>query len=774
MERIRSSNLKIISIFLSFLIITVSVLISIIATTFSPTAQAAGTVVKDLPNGAPKQGIIIDDMTKFYTIKPVFSTTKSAFQFCNGSPQWSWLPASDASKGYSVKYNGTTASSGTISGNFTLRWNNIAKDSSGNAIDIVLRVSNFRATAGTQPVLINIRPNGEIWSCAVTAGGGNAKNWFDCEFFFYKRGTDTGTDSAATMQFRDLDVWKPETWDESVRLLANYDSTLHIIPDTMKIPGAGQDKAGCWLVIETLSTNPTFRAREGYTDNDTLHTGFCVAAKNGFKFSWWGQGCATIINDFYGQHKIVASKGSGGTITSEGTTIVPWKHDKTYTAAASTNYKIKSITVDGSPISITNQKTMNYSFTSVIADHTINVQFEPIKVNLTYDKNLSAATGSTTGTSNVNAGTSVTIASSGFTAPRYHFTGWNTKPDGTGTKYTPGSTLVMPESNITLYAQWELDSYTITESHTEGGTVSPAGTTTVKYGENCTYNIQADTSSKIVSITVDGAPVAVDDEKQMSYVFSSIDKDHTIHIEFSKLPAKLIYNADAPSEEISGTMPDKISLAGDKVIIDENAFLRPGYTFTGWSAISDEEWNVQGGASSGEQRPIIFPGDEITLNLEGNDTILYAVWEKNPILTVKVTGHGIASAAAIDSGIELALGETTDNEESTYMLQPGNDARISWRPSDAWWTEKVVVDGTEIDLKQTADNGMLETITDHMFENMHEDHAIEIIFSPMFDMPQTGSAGNLIFALMGMTTIIFAILISIRTRTCSHRGSQTD
>ena len=37
------------------------------------------------------------------------------------------------------------------------------------------------------------------------------------------------------------------------------------------------------------------------------------------------------------------------------------------------------------------------------------------------------------------------------------FTGWNTKADGSGDPYGPGDIFEMPDSNVTLYAQWEKD-----------------------------------------------------------------------------------------------------------------------------------------------------------------------------------------------------------------------------------------------------------------------------------------------------------------------------
>lgn len=41
----------------------------------------------------------------------------------------------------------------------------------------------------------------------------------------------------------------------------------------------------------------------------------------------------------------------------------------------------------------------------------------------------------------------------------YKFLGWNTKKDGTGTMYQPGAKIIYNNSSITLYAQWEINSY---------------------------------------------------------------------------------------------------------------------------------------------------------------------------------------------------------------------------------------------------------------------------------------------------------------------------
>lgn len=60
------------------------------------------------------------------------------------------------------------------------------------------------------------------------------------------------------------------------------------------------------------------------------------------------------------------------------------------------------------------------------------------------------------------------------------FSGWNTAQNGTGTMYQP-NTSYMPNTNVTLYAQWGLQSYTITYN-ANNGTGAPDSQTKV-YGQ---------------------------------------------------------------------------------------------------------------------------------------------------------------------------------------------------------------------------------------------------------------------------------------------------
>ncbi|WP_107837843.1 cadherin domain-containing protein [Metasolibacillus meyeri] len=59
------------------------------------------------------------------------------------------------------------------------------------------------------------------------------------------------------------------------------------------------------------------------------------------------------------------------------------------------------------------------------------------------------------------------------------FTGWNTAADGTGTTYLPNADFIMEEENVTLYANWAINHYTVT-FETNGGNIIAA--------QNIVYN----------------------------------------------------------------------------------------------------------------------------------------------------------------------------------------------------------------------------------------------------------------------------------------------
>lgn len=230
--------------------------------------------------------------------------------------------------------------------------------------------------------------------------------------------------------------------------------------------------------------------------------------------------------------------------------------------------------------------------------------------------------------------------------------------------------------------------------------------------------------------------------------------------------SRLVYDADAPEGEVEGSMGVQIAPAGGQVPVLECSYMRPGYTFSGWSPISDDEWAYLVGTGN---RPMVSPGSNLALSIDGSDTVLYAVWEKNPTVSVRVSGHGIASLLLLeDDASESSLGEAREGNPLSCELVPGDSVKVSWVPNDAWWAEKVVIDGEEIALRNEDESGLLEHITEHLFEDMHADHDIEIVFSPMVEMPETGSLALFLASFIGIS-FMFASIVLIACRCCRPR-----
>lgn len=202
-----------------------------------------------------------------------------------------------------------------------------------------------------------------------------------------------------------------------------------------------------------------------------------------------------------------------------------------------------------------------------------------------------------------------------YNVPRrtgYAFTGWNTKSSGSGTDYAPGDTgptLTKDNASITLYAQWEVQTYQMSATYDTGYSaaftsisVSPK---TVNYGGSATftavmatgYNFTGwyDASGNLVSSSQ--TYTARNITSYLSLYARGTRKKYTVSAE--------IYSGYGTA--ISSASVDKGEVAyGDTVTF--TASVKSGFTFRGWY---DTSGNLV--SASASYSPAIY-----------NNTALYA------------------------------------------------------------------------------------------------------------------------------------------------------
>lgn len=242
--------------------------------------------------------------------------------------------------------------------------------------------------------------------------------------------------------------------------------------------------------------------------------GWSTSAPSGITWSSWVTGKeASHVNNYYNYWiKSRVGRGANNTIAVQ---VELWVYGYNYdvrtqypnvgielkaeVAIGSGSYAASSAyTCAGNYVTSTKSKTLYYTGT---ANSGVS-----IKARSTWNSNASGVTTQTapayttkyTIAYNANGGTgapasqtktyatNLTLSTTKPTRTGYTFLRWNTKADGTGTNYNPGATY-SANSAATLYAQWQLITYTVTFNG-NGNTGGSTSDQTKNYGQALTIS----------------------------------------------------------------------------------------------------------------------------------------------------------------------------------------------------------------------------------------------------------------------------------------------
>ncbi len=233
-------------------------------------------------------------------------------------------------------------------------------------------------------------------------------------------------------------------------------------------------------------------------------------------------------------YTITATSAAGGAIAPTGATTVVQGDEQTYTITTAPGYRVLDVLVDG--VSIGAVET--YTFSSVSADHTIDVSFEPVP---TYTVAATATTGGSidpSGTITVEEGADLTVTFS----PQTGYSVTAITVDGGSVPTASSYTFSNVTGDHTIAVEFSINTYTITATASSGGLITPQGAISVQHGASQSFTITPSSGYEISSVIVDGSAIGA----VSSYTFSSVAASHTINATFAE-PNPVFYQINTGS-----------------------------------------------------------------------------------------------------------------------------------------------------------------------------------------------------------------------------------
>ncbi len=313
----------------------------------------------------------------------------------------------------------------------------------------------------------------------------------------------------------------------------------------------------------------------------------------------------------YEEGVTVTVLGNTGSLTKTGHTFAGWN--------------TKS---DGTGISYTRGETFPMDTADVVlyAKWTTNPTY-----SVTYNGN-----GNTSGTvpvdmNNYEVGDIVTVLGNTGSLIKigYSFSSWNTKADGTGTKYSNADTFYMGSADETLYAKWITNSY-IVRFNSNGGSLVDS--------QSVPYNNTATEPAPPTRIGYTFAGWYSDQALTIPFVFTTaITVSITLYAKWTPVYT-VTYNGNSNT---GGTVPvdtNKYTNGTSVTVLDnKGSLVKTGYSFSKWNTNQ---------AGSGTDRT---PGETFTIGSQ--NVTLYAKWAINVYtMTFDSRGGSAVTSQQINHG----------------------------------------------------------------------------------------------------------------------------
>jgi YVTN family beta-propeller protein len=222
--------------------------------------------------------------------------------------------------------------------------------------------------------------------------------------------------------------------------------------------------------------------------------------------------------------------------------------------------------------------------------------------------------------------TATDLTANAYTYTGHTFTGWNTAANGSGTAYANDASYPFTAS-ATLYAQWSVNSYTVT-FNANGGTGTMAN-------ETEPYNTATDLTANAYTYTghtftgwntaANGSGTAYANDASYPFTASA-----TLYAQWSVNNYTVTFNANGGT----GTMANETEAYNTPTDLTANAYTYTGNTFTGWNTAAN-------GSGTAYANDASYPFTA--------SATLYAQWTANTNYTVTFNANGGSGSMAPQS-----------------------------------------------------------------------------------------------------------------------------
>ena len=291
---------------------------------------------------------------------------------------------------------------------------------------------------------------------------------------------------------------------------------------------------------------------------------------------------------------------------------------------------------------------------TVTGDATLYAQWYPETETCTVAFNRNGGSGTVIPSRTVKAGDSIILPGQGdISRPRHTFGGWNTKADGTGTRYGVGDSYPVTRDSV-FYAQWNINTYTVSFDANGGSGAAPSAQA-ANAGSRITLPNQSGLSK--TGYTFGGWNTKADNTGTQYGIGASypVSGNSTLYAFWNNRTetCTVTFNANGGT----GTAPSgQTVIAGSTITLPGGGSLsRNGYIFGGWNT------SAYGTGTNSN------PGDSYTPARD--NIILYAKWDLTYTVSFDANGgSGTApSAQTVPAGSVIVLpgrGELTKGEDT--------------------------------------------------------------------------------------------------------------